>query len=91
MINLREVEEAIKQLENSAATYNNCTKLASLYIVRDELMKKQGQYGSHSYGYYPYYERGGQRGSSSYGYRPMMYNNDDLIIKHDGMNEPNHM
>ena len=59
-------------------------KLASLYTVRDELRKKEGQYTS--YGYYPYYEQGNQgRGSSSYGYRrPMYYNNDDdLMIKKD--------
>ncbi len=86
MLNLREVEQAIRQLENSSATYNNCMKLASLYVVRDELKKKQGQYSS--YGYYPYYEQNNQgRGSSSYGYgyrRPMYYNNDDdLMIKKD--------
>ena len=72
MINLREVEEAIKQLESSSATYNNCTKLASLYIVRDELMKKESGYTSYSYGY---------------NNKPMMYHNndDDLIIRHDMM------
>ncbi len=92
MINLREIEEAIKQLEAGAATYNNCAKLASLYTVRDELMKKEGRYDFYTYGYYPYYERGGQSGnsgsgrSSSYGYKPMMYHNDDdLIIHKDDM------
>lgn len=40
MLNLREIEEAIKELESGSSTYNNCMKLASLYIVRDELMKK---------------------------------------------------
>ena len=29
MINLHEVEEAIRELEESSATYNNCMKLAS--------------------------------------------------------------
>ena len=66
-------------------------KLASLYIVRDELRQKEGMGSYTNYGYYPYYEsrggRGGNRGgSSSYGYRPMMYHNDDeLIIKRDMM------
>ena len=83
MINLHEVEEAIRELEESSATYNNCMKLASLYIVRNEL-KKQGSYGQ--YRYYPMYERGGRggnSGSSSYGYRPMYYQDDDLMIKKD--------
>lgn len=69
MISLREVEDTIRSLENGAATYNNCMKLASLYIVRDELKKKEGQYGYYTYGYrggYPMmYERGGNSGNSS--------------------------
>ena len=93
MLNLHEVEEAIRELEEGSATYNNCMKLASLYIVRDEL-KKQG-YSQYNYGYYPMYEsRGGSngRGSSSYGYRrPMYYENDDLMIKKDMMHDPNMM
>lgn len=89
MINLREVEEAIRELQTSSSTYNNCMKLASLYIVRDELRQKEG-YAQYNYGYYPMYERGGNSGnsgrsSSSYGYRrPMYYDNDeDLMIKKD--------
>ena len=83
MLNLREVEEAIRELENSSATYNNCMKLASLYIVRDQL-RKQGSYSQ--YRYYPMYERGGRGGNSSYGYRrPMYYTEDDLMIKKDHM------
>ena len=86
MINIREVEDAIRELEASSATYNNCMKLASLYIIRDELEQKEG-YGRTSYGYHPYYERGGRSGSgsSSYGYRqPMYYDHDeDLMIKRD--------
>lgn len=82
MLNLREVEEAIRELESSSATYNNCMKLASLYIVRDQL-RKQGSYSQ--YRYYPMYERGGHSGNngSSYGYRPMYYHDDDLMIKKD--------
>lgn len=94
MLNLREIEEAIKELESGSSTYNNCMKLASLYIVRDELMKKQGQYSNYynyTRPYYPMmYERGGRSGNdgqssnSSYAYTPMMYHNDDdLIIRKD--------
>ena len=75
MLNLHEVESAIRELENGSATYNNCMKLASLYIVRDELKKKESMY---NYGYHP------GNGNSSYGYRePMYYENDDLMIKKD--------
>ena len=77
-MNLHEIEEAIRELEQGSCTYGNCAKLASLYIIRDE-MKKSGQgmytYGRSNYGYYP-----------SYGYRrPMYYENDDLMIKKDNM------
>lgn len=88
MLSLHEVEEAIRELENGSATYNNCMKLASLYIVRDQL-KQKGMYSQYNYGYYPMYEnrgesRRGNSGSSSYGYRrPMYYENDDLMIKKD--------
>lgn len=90
MLNLREVEEAIRDLENGSATFNNCMKLASLYIVRDELRQKDypSNYGYRPY-YYPMYERGGRSGnsgSSSYGYRkPIYYTDDDLMIKKDHM------
>lgn len=82
MINFHEIEEAIKELEEGSSTYNNCMKLASLYIIRDE-MRKEGQfnqYARNNYGYYPMYERGGRSGSS-YGYRPMYYHDDDLMIR----------
>lgn len=95
MINLREVEEAIRELQAGAATYNNCMKLASLYIIRDEFMKDPSR-GMHTYSRYPMtYERGrsgGQSGNSSssnYGYRepydrPMMYHEqDDMMIGRD--------
>ena len=49
MINLREVEDTIRDLENGSATYNNCMKLASLYIIRDEMKKKEGQYYNYTY------------------------------------------
>jgi len=91
MISLREVEDTIRDLENGAATYNNCMKLASLYIIRDELRKKESQYGYYNYGrsYPMMYERGGNSGNTgrsssvSYGYRePMMYNHDDELMIH---------
>lgn len=86
MVHLREIEEAIRELENSSSTYNNCMKLASLYIIRDELRQREGQFSSYGYGYMPMtYERGGNSGRSSYGYRRPMYydNNEDLMIKKD--------
>ena len=71
--------------------YNNCMKLASLYIVRDELRQKESRYGNYNYNYYPMYEHmgnNGNNGSSSYGYKePMYYNNEDLIIKKDMMGD----
>lgn len=83
-MNLHEIEEAIRELEQGSCTYNNCMKLASLYIIRDE-MKKKG-YTSYNYGYYPMYEK--DRNMSSYGYRrPMYYENDDLMIKKDMMHQ----
>lgn len=86
-MNLHEIEEAIRELEQSSCTYGNCEKLASLYIVRNE-MKKSG-HGMYNYGYYPMYGRN----ESSYGYRrPMYYENDDLMIKKDNMmREQDHM
>lgn len=91
MLNLHEVEAAIRELENGSATYNNCMKLASLYIVRDELRQKESRYGNYNYNYYPMYEHmgnNGNNGSSSYGYKePMYYNNEDLIIKKDMMGD----
>lgn len=72
-------------INRSYQSYNNCMKLASLYIVRDELKEKQG-YGQYNYRYYPMYERGGRSGNSS----PMYYENDDLMIKKDGMGMHDH-
>ena len=68
-MNLHEIEEAIRELEQGSCTYSNCQKLASLYIIREE-MKKQGR------GMYTYanYARGGGGGrGGNYGYMPMMY------------------
>lgn len=38
MLNLEEINEAIYQLENGSTTYDTCSKLASLYIVKDKLI-----------------------------------------------------
>ena len=80
-MNLHEIQEAIRELEQGSCTYNNCMKLASLYIIRDEMQKKG--YDSYNYRYRPIYERREGRGgnsSSSYGYREPMYYTDDLMI-----------
>ena len=39
MLNLEEINNTIEQLENGDTTFDNCIKLASLYIVRDNLQK----------------------------------------------------
>lgn len=68
-MNLHEIEEAIRQLEQGSCTYNNCMKLASLYIVRDELEKKGDM--NYNYRYRPMYNRN---------HREPMYYTDDLMI-----------
>ena len=37
MLDLALIENTIQELENSDTTFNNCEKLASLYIVREHL------------------------------------------------------
>lgn len=94
MINLHEVEQAIAELERSSSTYNNCMKLASLYIIRDEFRNRgQSNYnmynertnytrGRNDYGYYPIYAERGSRGSGrNYHYDPSM--EEDLMIRKD--------
>ena len=84
MLNLREIEEAIKELEMGSTTYNNCMKLASLYIIRDE-MKKQG-HTMYSYGrYYPMMYERENHNDNPYMYTndPMYHSDDDLLIKKD--------
>ena len=39
MLNMEEINNTIEELENSSTTFDNCMKLASLYIVRDEHQK----------------------------------------------------
>ena len=38
MLNIDEISNAIQTLENGQTTYDSCMKLASLYIVRKELI-----------------------------------------------------
>ena len=40
MLDIKEIEEAIQELEQGEATYTSCNKLASLYIVQDKLTDK---------------------------------------------------
>lgn len=37
MLNIDEINNTIEKLENEDTTYANCSKLASLYIVRDHI------------------------------------------------------
>lgn len=37
MIQLKDIEQSIRELENSQPTYQTCEKLADLYIVREHL------------------------------------------------------
>lgn len=40
MLSKREIEQAIAELETSASTYQNCERLASLYIMHDHMYGK---------------------------------------------------
>lgn len=37
MLNIDEINNTIAELENGSTTFDNCNRLASLYIVRDKL------------------------------------------------------
>lgn len=41
MLDLEEINNTIEELENSRTTYENCLKLASLYIVRENINFKE--------------------------------------------------
>ena len=41
MLDLEEINNTIEELENSRTTYDNCLKLASLYIVRENISPKE--------------------------------------------------
>lgn len=40
MLNVDEINNTIKELENGSTTFESCNKLASLYIVRDNIKSK---------------------------------------------------
>lgn len=48
MVDLNEIEAEIAKLENAETTYNNCTRLAVLYSVRDHCQKTKK--AAYSYG-----------------------------------------
>ena len=43
MLDLTEIKNTIDELENGATTFDNCLKLASLYIVQNEHTKRQAE------------------------------------------------
>ena len=45
MLSLEEINNTIEDLENGSTTFDACAKLASLYIVRDNLLHKQTETG----------------------------------------------
>lgn len=45
-MNIEDVESTIVKLENEDTTFENCEKLASLYIVRDYYLKSLKQAGN---------------------------------------------
>lgn len=74
-MDLKVISDEISRLESSKASYPTCQRLADLYIVKENLMKKQG--GNYERNNYGYYERGGNSGnSSSYG----MYDYDERMM-----------
>ena len=39
MLDMVEILDTIKELENGSTTFDNCSKLASLYIIKDKFIK----------------------------------------------------
>lgn len=82
MMDLQTITEEIAKLENQKPSYGTCAKLADLYIVKENLMKKQsGSYTNYDRGNYTNYGRDrenyarGGRGNymyDDYGYNRMM-------------------
>lgn len=90
MIDLQTINEEIKKLERSQATYPVCQKLADLYVVKDHLTQKQG--GNYSYercgrSVYPMYDR--NNGSSNYGMDNYYY--DERMMDEMEMGRPPRM
>lgn len=40
-MNMLEINEEIERLENSETDYNNCSKLAILYVIKDHIEKPE--------------------------------------------------
>lgn len=49
MIDMREIEAAIADLERRDITYSGCAKLADLYAIQDHMRANQLTYGGHSH------------------------------------------
>lgn len=49
MIDMREIETAIADLERREITYSGCAKLADLYAIQDHMCANQSAYGGYSY------------------------------------------
>ncbi len=85
-MNMNEINEAIRELEEGPTTYHNCMKLASLYIVRD--MYGKDRYTTYGRDQYNYASGDGRRAGGSsryendrYGYDPY----DEMIGKRHPM------
>lgn len=104
MMDLQTVSEEIAKLEAQKPSYAVCAKLADLYIVKENLMKKQsGSYANYGRGNYENYGRGrenyerenyarsGGRGGN-YGFDDYEYNyrvmEDDMEMRSPRMSMP---
>lgn len=106
MMDLQTISEEISRLETQKPSYGTCAKLADLYIVKENLMKKQGgsQYANYGRGRENYenyargrenyerenYARGGGRGGS-YMYEDSSNYNYGMMGDEMGMMEPPRM
>ena len=45
MVSIEEINAAIQQLEDREASFTTCAKLADLYAVRDQIMRKERPQG----------------------------------------------
>lgn len=72
MMDLQTISEEITRLETQKPSYGVCAKLADLYIVKENLMKKQGgtQYANYGRGR-ENYARGGNYMYDEYNYKMM--------------------
>lgn len=49
MIDRKEIDRAIDELENKETTFSSCAKLADLYIIRDRISEAPRRTEAHSY------------------------------------------